>query len=221
MRPFYLFISLLCLLALTACGTEEELTPPVFRDIRVNDAADTSLSFKDPSVTITGIIDDFSATLVANSTVTGEVSVDVNSSDGTWIFTFAPLTTGANVVSFIASDKRGNLNQMILTVNHDPTPPTVTAVVQSVADPENPQLIVTFDEALLESSLTTALFAVDGTPLSGGTLDTLLTQRTVTLSLDTALPAGPHQLTCSGVSDLAIPDGNSIAVGYSFDFTIE
>lgn len=217
MRPFYLFISLLCLLALTACGTEEELIPPTFRDIRVNDAAVTTTPFKEPSVTIRGTLDDFAATLVANSTVSGEVPVIV--SDGNWSFVFAPLTAGANIISFTASDKRGNLNQMILTVNHDPTPPNVTAVVQSV-DP-SPQLIVTFDEALLESSLATALFAVDETPLSGGTLDTLLTQRTVTLPLVTALPAGPHKLTCSGVSDLATPDGNSIAVGYSFDFTIE
>ena len=127
-----MFISLLCLLALTACGTEEELIPPAFSNIKVNDAAVTTIApVKDPSVTITGTIDDFSATLVANSTVTGEVPVDVNSSDGSWSFTFAPLTSGANIVSFTASDKRGNLNQMILTVNHDPTPPSVTAVVQT------------------------------------------------------------------------------------------
>ena len=220
MRPFYLFISLLCLLALTACGTEDELIPPAFLTTEVNGAADTSLSFKDPSVTITGTIDDFSATLVANSTLTGEVPVAVNSSDGTWTFTFAPLTAGANLISFTASDKRGNLNQMILTVNHDPTPPIVTSVVQSVADPEKPQLIVTFDEALLESSLTTALFAVDQTSLSGATLDTLLTKKTVTLPLAAPFPPGTYQFTSTGVADLALPDGNSVAADYSFSFTI-
>lgn len=214
MRPLILLLSLLGLLALTACGTEEELIPP---NIKVD--ATTSLLVKDPSATITGTIDDLSATLVANSTVTGEVPVPVN--NGSWSFVFAPLTTGANIITFTASDQRGNLNQMILTVNHDPTPPIVTAVVQSVADPVNPQLIVTFDEALLESSLTTALFAVDTTPLTGATLDTLLTQKTVTLPLSVALPAGPHQLTCSGIRDLATPDGNPVAVGYSFDFTIQ
>ena len=156
MRPFYLFLSLFCILALAACGTEEELIPP---NIKV-DGATTSILVKDPSVTITGTIDDLAATLVANSTATGERSVDVNRNDGSWSFTFAPLTIGANIVSFTATDKRGNLNQMILNVNYDPTPPNVTAVVQSVTDPEKPQLIVTFDEALLESSLTTTLFSV-------------------------------------------------------------
>lgn len=219
MRPFYLLISLLCLFALTACGTEEELIPPDFLTTEVNGAEVTTTPFKDPSVIVTVTLDDVNATLVANSTATGEVPVIV-SDDGIWRFIFAPLTAGANIISFTASDKRGNLNQMILTVNHDPTPPIVTAVVQSVAEPANPQLIVTFDEALLESSLTTALFAVDTTPLSGATLDTLLTQKTVTLPLSVALPAGPHQLTCSGIRDLATPDGNPVAVGYSFDFSI-
>ena len=220
MRSYYLLLSFFCILALTACGTEEELTAPAFSNIKVNGAADTSLPVKDASVTITGNIDDFAGTIVATTPVSGEVPVAVNSSDGSWNFLLTPLVAGANSVSFTASDVRGNINQVILTVQHDPTPPSVTAVVQSVADPGKPQLIVTFDEALLESSLATALFDVDGTPLAGGTLDTLLTQKTVTLSLPAALPAGPHHLTCSGVRDLATPDGNSIAVGYFFDFTI-
>lgn len=220
MRPLILFLSLLGLLALTACGTEEELIPPTFLTTLVNGAVVTTTPFKEPSVTITGTLDDVSATLVANSTTSGEVPVAVSSSDGSWSFVFAPLTAGANIITFTASDQRGNLNQLILSVNHDPTPPIVTAVVQSVADPVNPQLIVTFDEALLESSLTTALFAVDATPLSGATLDTLLTKKTVTLPLPVALTAGSHRLTCNGIRDLATPDGNPVAVGYFFDFTI-
>ena len=224
MRPFYLFISLLCLLALAACGTEEELIPPAFLAIEVNGAADTSLPFKDPSVTITGIIDDVSATLVANSTITGEVPVIVNSSDGTWTFTFAPLTAGANIISFTASDKRGNLNQMILTVNHDPPPPLVTSVVQSVADPAKPQLIVTFNEALLDTSLPTAPFSVvntvDSVVVADSLIATVTTSSTVTLSLAAALPTGTYRLNCPGVKDIATPDGNPVAVGYFFDFTI-
>lgn len=221
MRPFCLFISLLCLLALTACGTEDELIPPAFISTTASGSlgspAILTTPSQDPGVTITGIIDDFAATLVASSTVTGEVPVVVNSSDGSWSFSLAP-QEGANIISFTASDKRGNLNQMILTVNHDTTAPLVTAVTQSV-DP-SPQLIVTFDDALLASSLATALFAVGDTPITAVIFDPL-TPNTVTLSLATALPAGLHQLTCSGVSDLATPDGNIIAVGYSFDFTIE
>jgi hypothetical protein len=219
MRPFILFLSLLALLALTACGTEEELIPPTFLTTLVNDAAVTTTPFKDPSVIITVTLDDVNATLVANSTATGEVPVKV-SDDGIWRFTFAPLTTGANIITFTASDKRGNLNQMILTVNHDPTPPSVTAVVQSVADPGNLQLIVAFDEALLESSLTTALFAVGQTPLSGATLDTLLTQKVVTLPLAEPFPPGTYLFTSTGVADLALPDGNSVAADYTFSFTI-
>lgn len=215
MRPFYLFLSLFCILALVACGTEEELSPP---NIKV-DGATTSILVKDPSVTITGTIDDLAATLVANSTATGERSVDVNRNDGSWSFTFAPLTIGANIVSFTATDKRGNLNQMILNVNYDPTPPNVTAVVQSVTDPEKPQLIVTFDEALLESSLTTTFFSVVNTVDESVVEDSLtgiLVDSTVTLTLPAALPAGSYRLICPAITDLA---GNGLATN-SFDFTI-
>ncbi len=218
MRSFCLFLSLLCILALVACGSEEELNPPIFSNIMVNGAVVSSTPYTDSSVTITGNIDDYSATIVANSTASGEVAVAVDSSDGSWSFDFTALTEGANIISFTVSDVRGNLNQMLLTVLHDTTAPLVTAVTQSV-DP-SPQLIVTFNEALLESSLATALFAVDGAPLSGGSLDTLLTQRTVTLPLDVAL-SGEHLFTCTGVRDIATPDGNSVTAGYSFSFTID
>ena len=217
MRSFYLFISLLCLLALTACGTEDELIPPAFLTTEVNGAADTLLPFKDPSVTITGTLDDFSATLVANSTVTGEVPVDVNSSDGSWRFTFAPLTEGANIVSFIASDKRGNLNQMILTVNHDPTPPSVSSATLSM-DPQNFDILllnVTFDEALATLS-PTAIFSVvdkDGVLKDGPFTVTLTTPSTVILPLAAETPPGTYRLICPAVTDLA---GNSVAVDYLF-----
>jgi len=213
MRPSVLLLSLLCILALTACGREEELTPPAFSNIRVNDAAVTTTPFKDPNVTITGSIDDLAATMVANSTTTGEVPVAVSGSDGSWSFPLA-LNAGANIVSFTASDVRGNINQMILTVHYEPIP-RVVSVTQNVD--LSPQLIVTFDEALLESSLATAPFAVDSILISGATLDTLLTQKTVTLPLAAALTPGAHQLTCPGVTDLA---GNSIAADYTFTFTI-
>lgn len=218
MRPIILFLSLLTLLALTACGTEEELIPPTFLTTLVNGAVVTTTPFKEPSVTITGTLDDVSATLVANSTATGEVPVPV--SNGTWSFTFAPLTIGANIITFTASDKRGNLNQMILTVNHDPTPPAVTAVVQSVADPVKPQLIVTFDEALLESSLATALFKVVNPLDESVVVDSLtgtIADSTVTLTLPAALPVGSYRLICPAIiTDLA---GNGLATN-SFDFTI-
>jgi hypothetical protein len=219
MRSFILLLSLLALLALTACGTEKELIPPSFTEVTASGSLGSVTVLTTPSqdstVTIKGNIDDVAATIVANSTVTGEVSVDVNS-DGSWSFPFDP-QEGANIVSFTASDARGNINQMILTVVHDTTAPLVTAVTQSIDPP--PQLIVTFDEALLASSLATALFAVDNTPITAASFDPL-TPNTVTLPLPVVLPAGPHTLTCSGVTDLSTLDGNSIAVGYSFDFTI-
>jgi hypothetical protein len=218
MRYLYLFFSLLCILALAACGTEEELIPPAFSNIMVNGAPVTSTPYSGPSVTISGNIDDVTATIVANSTVTGEVPVIVES-DGSWSFTFTP-QEGANLVSLTASDARGNINQLILSVTHDMTPPIVIAVTQSVADSENPQLIVTFNEALLESSVTANPFAVIGATIISATLDTNLTKRSVTLALDAALPAGTHQLTCTGVTDLATPAGNSVAADYSFPFTI-
>jgi hypothetical protein len=221
MRPLHLFLSLLCILALAACGTEEEITPPVFSNIMINGAVVASVPYKESSVTITGNIDDVAATIVANSAATGERSVGVDSSDGSWSFEFAPLVAGLNIVSFTASDKRGNLNQMILTILHDATPPNVTAVVQSVADPENPLLIVTFDEALLESSLTTALFSVVNTVDESVVADSLtgtLAVSTVTLTLPlTALPEGSYRLICPAITDLA---GNGLATN-SFDFTIE
>ena len=121
MRLFCLFLSLLCVLTLTACGTEEEVTPPVFSNIKVNEADVSSLPYTVSSVTIKGNMDDFSATMVA-STVTGEVPVVVESSDGSWNF---PLTlqAGANVITFIASDKNGNLNQLILNLFYAPPSP--------------------------------------------------------------------------------------------------
>jgi hypothetical protein len=223
MRLFCLLLSLFCVLALSACGTEEETIPPTFSNIMVNGAVVASVPYKDPSVTITGNIDDFVATLVANSTATGERAVDVDSSDGSWSFEFAPLTAGLNSVSFTASDKNGNLNQMVLTILHDPTPPSVITVTQSVADPDNPQLIVTFNEALLESSLTTAPFSVVNVennltigPLTGA----LTTLNTVTLSLIGALEPGTYRLICPDVKDIAITGGNSVATDYYFEFTI-
>jgi len=118
MRSFCLFLSLLCLLALTACGTEDETIPPTFSNIQVNGADVSSIPYTDSSVTITGNIDDFSATIVANS----KNPVVVDSSDGSWSF---PLTLqlGPNVISFIASDKRGNFNQLVLNLIYEPSTP--------------------------------------------------------------------------------------------------
>ena len=211
MRPFYLFLSLFCLLALVACGTEEELTQPTFSNITASGSLDSPTILTAPSqdldVTISGNIDDLAATIVANSTVTGEVSVPVSSIDGSWsIPPFDPLE-GANIVSVTATDKRGNINQLVLTVFHDTTAPLVTAVVQSV-DP-SPQIVVTFNEALLEASLATALFAVDGgTPIAAAPYDSLK-PKTVTLPLSEALITGDHILTYDGVTDIATPTGNS------------
>jgi hypothetical protein len=217
MRPFYLFISLLCLLVLTACGSEDELIPPVFLSTEVNGATDTSLPVKESSVTITGTLDDVSATLVANSTLTGEVPVAVNGSDGSWIFTFAPLTAGANIVSFIASDQRGNLNQLILTVNHDPTPPSVSSVTLSM-DPQNFDILllnVTFSEVLATLSPAAIFSVVDKADvlIAGPFTVTLTTPSTVILPLAAETPPGTYRLICPEVTDLA---GNSVAVDYLF-----
>ena len=213
MRPFYLFLSLLCVLVLTGCGSEEEITSPVFSNIEVNGVAVSSTHFNVPNVTITGNIDDFAATIVANSTATGEKSVTVQS-DGTWSFPL-PLKEGVNVVTFTASDQRGNINQLVLTLRYDPTAPLITAVTQSV-DPSL-QLIVTFNEALLASSLDTALFAVDGTPLTAVPFDPS-TPKIVTLTLGEALLPGIHTLTSNGVTDLA---GNSVAPDYPFEIPVQ
>lgn len=225
MRPFYLFIAFFCLFALTACGTEDELIPPAFSNITASGSLGSitilTTPFQDPGVTISGSVDDFTATVIANSTVSGEVPVVVNSNGGSWSFPLAP-QEGANIVSFTASDERGNINQMILTVLHDPTAPLVTAVVQSV-DP-SPQLIVTFNEALLDTSLATALFSivnpVDGAAVLDSLIATVTTSSTVSLPLAAALPPGTYRLTCPGVKDIATPDGNPVVVDYSFDFTI-
>lgn len=117
-----LLLSLLCVLTLTACGTEEETIPPTFSDIKVNGADVSSLPYTNSSVTIKGTIDDFAATIVANSTVTGEESVVVDSSDGSWSF-FIVLQEGANIITFIASDKNGNLNQLVMNLSYEPSIP--------------------------------------------------------------------------------------------------
>ncbi|PKN13779.1 MAG: hypothetical protein CVU69_00995 [Deltaproteobacteria bacterium HGW-Deltaproteobacteria-4] len=189
----------------------------------VNGAVVSSTPYINSSVIITGNIDDFAATIIANSTASGEDAVAVDSSDGSWSFEFAPLVAGLNIVSFTASDKRGNLNQMLLTIVHDPTPPSVIAVTQSVSDSQNPQLVVTFGEALLESSLVTAPFSVvnvDNTSEIGPLTGALTTLNSVTLTLVEALVPGSYRLSCPGVRDIAIPDGNSVAADYFFDFTI-
>lgn len=216
MRPFNLILSLLCLLALVACGTEEELTPPTFSNVMVNGAAVTSIPFKDPNVTITGSIDDFSATIVANNTVTGETPVIVKN-DGTWEFSFVLAAEGSYNITFTASDARGNINQMILTVTYDQTAPLISTLTQSlVGDPSVPQLIITFSEALAPLP-STAPFAVSGSTVTSVTLEPL-TKKIVTLSLSDALLPGSHTLTCSGVTDLA---GNDLAVAYIFDIPAE
>lgn len=122
MRLACLLLSLLCVLTLTACGTEEETIPPTFSDIKVNGADVSSLPYTNSSVTIKGTIDDFAATIVANSTVTGEESVVVDSSDGSWSF-FIVLQEGANIITFIASDKNGNLNQLVMNLSYEPSIP--------------------------------------------------------------------------------------------------
>lgn len=224
MRPFYLFISLICILALLACGSEDELTPPVFSNIAGSGSLGSTEVLTKPSqdldMTLSGNIDDFASIIIANSTVTGEKTVPVNGSDGSWNFTFTP-AEGANTVSFTASDQRGNINLLYLTVTHDTTAPVVVpnGVTQGT-DLLNPQLIVTFNEALLESSVTADHFVVDDTPVTGAILDTVLTNRIVTLPLSVALSAGEHRLTCPGVTDLATPDGNSVTAEYSFTFPI-
>jgi hypothetical protein len=111
---------------------------------------------------------------------------------------------------------------MIVTVTHDTTPPVVAAVTQSV-DPSL-QLVVTFNEILLDASLETASFSVvdaENTPQAGPLTGSFTTQSTVTLALEGALPAGSYRLLCPGVRDIATPDGNSITTDYFFDFTIQ
>ena len=224
MRSFYLLISLILIVGLTACSEEEVMIPPTFSTIvAIGTSGSTTIltaPSQDLSVTISGNINDFAATITASSTGIGEVSLPVNSSDGSWSLTFAPVE-GANSVSFAASDQRGNINQLILTVLHDTTAPLVTAVTQSLADPVAPKLVVTFNEALLASSVTTDPFAVNGAPHLGAILDAVPTNLTVTLPLSAALPAGIYRLTCSGITDLATPAGNSVLIDYFFDFTIE
>ncbi len=223
MRQFYLLFSLLCILALAACGTEEELTPPAFSNMTGSGSLGSitilTAPFRDLNVSISGNVDDLAATIVANSTVTGEVPVAVDSSDGSWSFPFAP-QEGANIISFIASDKRGNLNQMILTVLHDTIAPLVIAVLPSV---DSLQLNIIFNEALLDTSLTTALFSVvdaDGTTVVASRNATVVTPSTVNLLMDVALLPGSYRLLCPEVKDIATPDGNSVAADYSFPFTI-
>ncbi|MDZ4185738.1 MAG: hypothetical protein U1D97_12250, partial [Desulfuromonadales bacterium] len=64
---------------------------------------------------------DLSATIVV-STVTGEDSVAVDSNDGSWSFPFT-LQAGPNVINIIASDQRGNLNQLTLNLLYEPSIP--------------------------------------------------------------------------------------------------
>lgn len=216
MRPFILFLSLLTLLALTACGTEDELIPPVFLTTEVNGAKVTTTPFKESSVIITGTLDDLNATLVANSTVTGEVPVAVDSGAGSWRFPL-PLSVGANIVSFIASDKRGNLNQLILTVNHDPTPPTVSATSPAagttVTTPVT-AVTVTFSEALAGEP-TLANFSIFTTPISSVTYDAAT--QTATLAL--AGPLANGEQTVNFVGPITDPAGNPLAQT-SFTFTV-
>lgn len=224
MRPFYLLLSLFWILALTACGSEEEITPPVFSNIAASGSLGSitplTAPSQDPVITITGNIDDVAATIVAN-TVSGETSVTVQN-DGTWEFDLTP-KEGTNIVTFTASDQRGNINQLVLTVHHDTTAPLVKTAKQ-IVDP-SPQLVVTFNEALLEASLDTALFSIvnaaDDTVIVDSLIATFTTPKTGTLLLGVTLLPGTYKLTCPGVKDIATPDGNSIAVGYSFNFTIQ
>ncbi|MDO9079643.1 MAG: hypothetical protein Q7U44_02510 [Desulfuromonadales bacterium] len=220
MRPFCLFLSFLCVLTLMACGTEDELTPPSFSNLIMRNSSDLDQVLTNPltasNITITGNIDDSAATIVATTSAATEVPVIV-ASDGSWSFPYTP-NEGTNIITFTASDERENINQLIFTVIRDTTPPVVVAVTQSQSvDPPSVQLLVTFNETLADLQ-PNAVFAVDGTSVTGATLDTVVTHTIFTLPLSAALLAGSHQLTCDGVVDVA---GNSIAVGYVFDFTIE
>lgn len=206
------------LLLLTACGSEDELIPPVFGNITVNGSAELSTSFRASTLTMTGTVDDVRATLVAKTVENVEVSIPVNSTDGRWSLTFSP-QEGVNLVTLTASDKRGNVNQMLLNVLHDSLPPLVTSVTQDLTEPASPRLIVLFNEPIHEESLTNALFAVNQEPLSPGTVDSL-TQKIVTIPLRSALAPGDYQLNCVGVTDLADTGGNSLLAGDTFSFSI-
>lgn len=223
MRPLTLLVFSLCLFLLVACGSEEELTPPAFSNIVATGTAGSSTILSAPSqdvtVTITGEVDDFSAQLMVDSTVSGKVAVAVDPADGTWSFTFTP-QEGVNNVVFTASDQRGNSHQMTLTMTHDTTAPVIAKVVQDLTTPASPKLVVTFNESLLETSLPTAIFSVDAGPVLSANAFDPLNPKVVTLPLSAALSAGSHQITCSGVSDISTPLYNSVAVDYFFDFSI-
>ena len=223
MRFSYLLISLLLIGGLSACGSEELMIPPTFSNVMVNDVDIKILtpSFNVQSVTITGNISDSAVIIVGNnSTLTAETPVTVNS-DGSWILNDFPLSTeGVNTVTLTASDPRGNINQLRLTVTRDTTAPVVSLVTQSLVDPL--KLTVTFNEDLLDTSVATSIFTVvtDGISLTL-TADPFnpLTPRVVTLPLSVSLAAGLHQLTCVGVTDRATLGGNSVSSTYTFDFT--
>lgn len=225
MRQYYLFILLLLLAVLTACGSEELMTPPVFSNVTVRDSLDLTKiltsPFQNSQVTITGTIDDVTAEIVASSTVSGELTII----DGSWAYAFAP-AEGANLVTFTASDQEGNINQLFLTVTRDTTPPSMSAVAQGTnLLTLAPQLIVIFSEEVLISSLKADGFVVlkDGVPLLTLSADPLTTTTTsmVTLPLSTALSAGTYQISCVGITDLSTPTGNSVATDYLKEFTIE
>ena len=128
MRFFPLFAVLLFVSLLSACGSEEEIIPPTYSDIRVNTELATAerllIPYTESEVTISGMIDDLSAKIVA-TTAAGDVDVPVvpiDNSKGSWTFLFPLLEESANSVTFAATDQRGNVNRLYLTVLRDTTP---------------------------------------------------------------------------------------------------
>lgn len=217
MRPVHFLILLILILSLSACGSEEALTPPLFSNITAFGPA--TLTGRGQSITVTGKISDPAADIVIKSTVQGELT---RSSDGNWQYIFSP-QEGTNTVICTATDQHGNVNQMSFTVLYAPHAPVVTAVTQSLNP--SPQLLVTFNNDLTSADLSTAIFTVvkDGLPpltIAKPFSLSPLAPKSVTLTLSTALLPGSYQLTYSGVADPLSTLNNIIPVNYAFDFTI-
>lgn len=213
MRLYHLLISLILFVLLAACGTEDLSTPPIFSNVVANGV--TTAGARTQSITISGKIDDVEAELVADSSATEPQSVSINN-DGTWEFTFAP-NDGDNQVILTATDLDQNINQMVLTVVYNPLGPVVAAVTQNT-DPA-PRIMVTFNGPVFESSLATAVFALDGVRLDDATMDSEVSSLIVTIPLSASLSAGAHQLTCGGINDISTTS-NPVPVNYSYNFVI-
>lgn len=162
---FFLLASF-TLLSLSACGGNQDITPPTITLSTKIGAAINDPHTNSP-LTVKGTVDDPNATVEISANPSSILSNVVAGSN--WSFDLKNLQEGSNLITITATDQKGNMNTAYISVILDTVPPPLLLGPVSTVTPNSEQKIGGISESGATVALTgTSVSAADVTPLDTG-----------------------------------------------------